>query len=299
MHERTVALPFRIDLRRTLWAVRRGQHDPCMRFDGDEIWRASRLPEGPATVRLVPEGGDRVQATAWGEGAEAALEAVPALIGCHDDATGFEPTHPVIAKVWRDHADIRLPRTGAVVETLLSVVLEQRVTTYEARRAQSQLVERWGEPAPGPTDLRLPPDPEVLATVAYYDLHVLGVERKRADTVRRVAAQARQLDRLAGLPIADAHARLRLIPGVGPWSAAEVALVALGDPDAVPVGDVHLPRIVTHVLTGTAVDDDDAMLEVLEPFAGHRGRVIRLIQAAGLTAPRHAPRYAPRDVRHQ
>jgi 3-methyladenine DNA glycosylase/8-oxoguanine DNA glycosylase len=89
------------------------------------------------------------------------------------------------------------------------------------------------------------------------------------------------------------------MPGVGPWSAAEVALVALGDADAVPVGDVHLPSTVTYALTGTAVDDDDVMLEVLEPFAGQRGRVIRLIGAGRIQAPRRAPRYAPRDIRDQ
>ena len=138
---------------------------------------------------------------------------------------------------------------------------------------------------------------EVLAGVAYYDLHVLGVEKKRADTVRRVAASARRLDALTLLPPAEAHERLLQIPGIGAWTAAEVALVALGDPDAVPLGDAHLPSDITYALTGEAVDDDDVMLEVLEPFAGHRGRVIRLLGAAGIHAPRHGPRYSPRDIR--
>ena len=298
MIERSVPLPFAIDLPRTFFGLRRGQHDPTCRFDRDGIWRATRTPAGPVTLRLVPHE-DRVDATAWGEGAEAALDGVPSLIGCHDDSTGFEPGHPVVARLWRDFAGVRIPRSGAVTECLVSVVLEQRVTTFEARRAQSQLVERWGEAAPGPGDLFLPPDPEVLAGIAYYDLHVLGVERKRADTVRRVAASARRLDALAVLPPTEAHQRLTQIAGVGKWSAAEVALVALGDADAVPVGDAHLPSIVTFALTGDAVDDDDAMLEVLEPFAGHRGRVIRLIGAAGIAPPRHGPRYAPRDIRDQ
>jgi 3-methyladenine DNA glycosylase/8-oxoguanine DNA glycosylase len=298
MFERTVPLPHPIDLRRTLHGVRRGRHDPTCRFDGSSFWRASRLPAGPATVHVVPDG-DRVLATAWGEGAEAALDAVPSLIGCHDDAQGFEPNHPLVARLWHDFASVRLPRSGAVSETLVNVVLEQRVTTFEARRSQQQLNARWGEPAPGPGGLRLPPDPEALAGVAYYDLHVLGVEKKRADTVRRVAANARRLDALALLPLAEARERLEAVPGVGPWSAAEVALVALGDADAVPVGDVHLPSQVTYALTGTAIDDDDVMLEVLEPFAGHRGRVIRLIGAAGIGAPRRSPRYAPRDIRTQ
>jgi 3-methyladenine DNA glycosylase/8-oxoguanine DNA glycosylase len=294
--ERTIALPFPIDVPRTLSLARHGDHDPTMRIAGTEVWRASRAPAGPATVRLIQRG-DQVEANAWGEGAEAALDAVPAWIGCHDDDRGFSPDHPVLAKLWRDLAAVRLPRTGAVTECLVDVVLEQRVTTFEARRAHRQLVARWGEDAPGPTDLRLPPDPEVLAGVPYYDLHVLGVERKRADTVRRVAASARRLDALAALPPAEARARLEQITGIGAWSAAQTALVALGDPDAVPVGDVHLPSIVTYVLTGEAVDDDDAMLEALEPYAGQRGRVIVLIKAAGLHAPKHGPRYAPRDIR--
>ncbi|MEZ5178406.1 MAG: hypothetical protein R2746_09000 [Acidimicrobiales bacterium] len=298
MPQRSVHLPFAIDLPATLHGLRRGRHDPCCRFAADGIWRASRYPTGPATVHLVPAG-DRVEVTAWGAGAEEALDGIPALIGCHDDDQGFSPDHPVVARLWRDHADRRILRSSAVTEALVASVLEQRVTTFEARRAQGQLVARWGEPAPGPTDLMLPPHPEVLAGVAYYDLHVLGVEKKRSDTLRRVAANARRLDALVQLPVAEAHARLLRTPGVGPWTAAEVALVALGDADAVPVGDAHLPSTITYALTGTAVDDDDAMLEALEPFAGQRGRVIALVGAAGIHAPRHGPRYAPRDIRSQ
>ncbi len=297
MHQRTVLLPQPIDVVATLRGVRHGSQDPTCRFAPDGIWRASQLPAGPATVHLALHPG-RIEATAWGDGAEAALDAVPSLVGIHDDLSGFQPeAHPLVAKIWHDHDMLRLPRSGAISEALVATVLEQRVTTYEARRSQTQLVARWGEDAPGPTDLRLPPDPEVLAGVAYYDLHVLGVEKKRADTVRRIAASARRLDALALLPAAEAHQRLLLVTGVGAWTAAEVALVALGDADAVPVGDVHIPSDVTYALTGTAVDDDDAMLEVLEPFAGHRGRVIRLLGAAGIHAPRRGPRYAPRDDR--
>ena len=298
MLQRTLHLPSPIDVAATVRAARRGEHDATLRIGSDGVWRASRAPGGPATVHLV-QAGRELTATAWGDGAEAALDAVPGLVGALDDTSGFAPEHPLVARIWHEHGTLRLPTTGAVVETLVNVVLEQRVTTYEARRAQAQLVERWGEPAPGPTDLRLPPDPEVLAAVAYYDLHVIGVERKRADTVRRVAANARQLEPLRDLPRAAARARLEQVPGIGPWTAAEVALVALGDADAVPVGDVHLPSIITYALTGTSVNEDDAMLEALEPFAGHRGRVIRLVQAAGIAPARQAPRYAPRDVRGQ
>lgn len=296
MVERTLPLSSPLDVAGTFFGVRRGQHDPTCRVDGRTIWRASRTPGGPATTRLEVHP-DRIEAEAWGDGADAVLDALPDLVGATDPVEGFAPEHPLVARLWRERPGLRMPRTRAVADSLVTVVLEQRVTTFEAHRSQRQLVERWGEPAPGPADLRLPVDPEVLAGIAYYELHVIGVERSRADTIRRVAAQARSLDALASAPLAEARARMTQIPGVGPWSAAEVSMVALGDADAVPVGDLHLPSDVTWALTGEAVDSDDAMLDALAPFAGHRGRVIRLLLAAGVHAHRRAPRYAPRDIR--
>ena len=296
MQQRTVRLPHAVDVHMTWHGLRRGRHDPTCRTAADGIWRASRAPGGPSTLRLVPDG-DRVEATAWGDGAEAMLDQVPDLIGANDHAHGFEPTHPLVVRLWRDFADLRIPRSGAVVEALVANVLEQRVTTYEARRAQAQVVRTWGEPAPGPTDLLLPVDPDVLAGVPYYDLHVCGVERHRADTVRRIAGSASRLDALRDAPVVEATTRLLAVPGVGPWTVAHTVTTALGDPDAVPLGDAHLPADVTWALRGEAVDDDEAMLDALAEFAGHRGRVVRLIGAAGIRAPRTSPRYAPRDIR--
>ena len=236
--------------------------------------------------------GDRLEAEAWGDGAEAALDALPSLTGAHDDSSGFVPHHEIIARLWDSHRGVRVPRSGAVAEALVAYVLEQRVTTFEARRAQHQIIERWSEPAPGPTNLLLPADLEAVAGAAHYDLHLVGVEHERGDTVRRVAANARRLDALALLPPADAHARLQEVTGVGSWTAARVAAVALGDADAVPLGDPQLAAIVTSALTGTIDDRDETMLEVLEPYTGQRGRVVRLLEISGWTAPVRGPRYS-------
>ncbi|HRA35170.1 MAG TPA: hypothetical protein PK748_09585, partial [Acidimicrobiales bacterium] len=151
----------------------------------------------------------------------------------------------------------------------------------------------WGDPAPGPMGLLLPPDPQRLAGASHYELHLAGVEQDRGDLVRRLAASARRLDALALLPPAAAHQRLREVAGVGAWAAARVAMTALGDADAVPVGDPRLAADVTFALTGTATDDDEALLAALEPWAGHRARVVRLVAVGGLHAPAHGPRYAP------
>lgn len=289
---RTLRFTRPFDLTGTLAGVVQGPDSLVNRVVDGVVWRASRSPAGPCTIRLELKG-RHLEATGWGEGAEAALDALPNLVGAHDDDSSFVAHHEIVERMWRSHRGVRVPRSGAVAETLISSVLEQRVTAFEAQRAQVQIVERYSERAPGPADLWLPPDPERLAGAAPYDLHLVGVEQDRADIVRRVAANARRLDALALLPPAEAHQRLNEVTGVGPWSAARVALVALGDADAVPLGDPTLPATVTHAFTGRAVDDDVAMLDVLRPYHGHRGRVIRLLAAAGVRSPERTHRYAP------
>ena len=142
----------------------------------------------------------------------------------------------------------------------------------------------------------MPPGPAALAATPYWVFHRFGVERRRAETVRRVAAVAPRLEEAVELPAVAAHRRLRAVPGVGGWTAAEVAIVALGDADAVSVGDFHLPNQVSWALTGEPRGDDDRMLELLEPYRGHRGRVIRLLEAGGITAPRFGPRMPQQSI---
>ena len=74
------------------------------------------------------------------------------------------------------------------MEVLLPAILEQKITGTEAHRAWRSLVVRYGEPAPGPLGLRLPPDPALLARLPYYAFHPLGVERRRAEVIRRLCA---------------------------------------------------------------------------------------------------------------
>jgi 3-methyladenine DNA glycosylase/8-oxoguanine DNA glycosylase len=185
---------------------------------------------------------------------------------------------------------LRMPRTGQVMEALVPAILSQRVTGFEAKRAYRQLVERWGEPAPGPGGLRLLPRPDVLAELPYYDLHVIGVEKKRADTLKRAAAHATRLEAAGARGTGTLRDRLQAIPGVGAWTVAEVTRLVHGDPDAVSVGDLHLKNLVSFALAGEPRGTDDRMLELLEPFAGHRGRVCLLIETSGISAPRYGPR---------
>jgi 3-methyladenine DNA glycosylase/8-oxoguanine DNA glycosylase len=278
---RTVALDGRLDLLRTLRPL--SHRDPTMRFAPGEVWRATRTPDGPATTRLRQTGSASVEATAWGPGAGWAIERVPDLVGARDDPGAFRPAGPLLRDLHRRFPGVRMPTTHAVFEALVPIVLEQKVQTAEAQASYRLLVWRHSDAAPGPLRLRLPPDPARLARLPYWELHRLGVEKRRADTVRRVALAARRL---------DAHAPMTAIPGVGPWSAGEVGMRALGDADAVPVGDFHIPHTVTWALAGEPRGDDRRMLELLEPYRPHRARVIRLLVLAGIHAPRYGPRLA-------
>jgi 3-methyladenine DNA glycosylase/8-oxoguanine DNA glycosylase len=277
------------DLRLTLRPLRRGGSDPCLRVRADGIWRASRNPMGAATTRIWVEG-DQVRIEAWGEGAEWALEHAPALCGYLDDPSGFEPRHGLVRELSRRFAGLRLPRTGAVVEALVPSILEQKVPGVQAWLSYRSLVAETGEPAPGPVPLRLQPRPAALAAMPYWAFHRFGIERRRADVLRVAASRAARLEEAAAMDPEPARRRLRALPGVGAWTAAEVTALALGDPDAVSIGDYHLPHVVSWALAGEPRGTNERMLELLEPYRGHRGRVIRLLEAAGIGAPRRGPR---------
>ncbi len=302
--ERVVALPGPLDLRLTLGLHARGRFDPAMRFEASgSVWRATRTPEGPVTlfVEVLP-GGREARARAWGPGAGHAVATLGAFLGLDDDPAALVPHHPAVADAAHRLRGLRIGRTGNVLEALVPAILEQKVTGAEASNAYRSIIRSWGEPAPGPSGLRLPPEPAVLAARPYHAFHPLGLERRRAELVRTVAREAPRLQRLASGasgPRADpgpAYAALRAIPGIGPWTAAEVGARAFGDPDAVSTGDFHLPNLVAWGLAGETRGTDDRMLELLEPYRGQRGRVIRLLEASGLRAPRFGPRLAPRRI---
>jgi 3-methyladenine DNA glycosylase/8-oxoguanine DNA glycosylase len=400
-----------VDLGLTLWPLRRGAGDPCMRAERSGAWwRATRTPMGPATARYATRGAE-VEVIAWGPGAEWCLQTAPELLGLRDSLEGFAP-QGLVARLHHEMPGLRISRSLAVFEALVPSILEQKVAGAEARAAYRGIVRAWGAPAPGPWQpgppgppepgppgpvppgpeppeppgpeppwppgpeppwppvppgpvppeppgplppkplpgpeppepfpprpgppvppeppepgplpgpgplarangsapgwasragrssrngtrsgglppLRVPPAPEVLAAKPYWEFHPLGVEMRRANTIRTAAVHAAAVERTVTLDPTEAQRRLRTLPGVGLWTSAEVAIVALGDADAVSVGDYHLPHLVSWALAGEPRGSDERMLELLAPYNGHRGRVLRLLTHSGLWAPRFGPR---------
>jgi 3-methyladenine DNA glycosylase/8-oxoguanine DNA glycosylase len=290
--------PGPLDLGLVLGPLRRGPGDPAFHVTPDgSIWRASRTPQGPGTLRVTPSGGE-VAAEAWGPGADWLLDRLPDLLGAADDPEGFTPRHRVVHEANRRNPGLRLGRTGLVLESLVPTVLEQKVTSDEAYRSWRQLLQRHGEPAPGPLErLRVMPDARTWALIPSWEWHRAGVDAKRSATILRAVRAAARMEEAARMTPADAAVRLQALPGVGPWTAAETLQRTHGAADSITVGDLHLPKVIGYALTGEHRTDDAGMLELLAPYAGQRHRAARLILLSGLRPPRRAPRFAPRDYR--
>jgi 3-methyladenine DNA glycosylase/8-oxoguanine DNA glycosylase len=276
----------------SLIAVR---HDPCAHFDGGDFWLAARTPDGPGTLQLARTGAE-LTATGHGPGAAWLIERADAIAGLRDEVVefaGLAGRHPLVARLARTFAGVRMPATGLMFHRLLRAILEQKVTGKEAHRAYRAIVRHFGEPAPGPADLTLPPDPAAVAATPYWTFHPFGVEQRRTETLLRAALIAARLEQCADS--ADATRRLTAVPGIGRWTAAEVVRTVYGDADAVSVGDYHIPNTVAWALAGEPRGTDERMLQLLEPFRGHRGRVCDLLAAGGIMAPRYGPRMPVRS----
>ncbi len=290
-----IVSPHPVDLRRTLFPLIRGKGDPTTRVDGTSAWRALRTEDGPATLRLTQLDRMRIDADAWGPGAEQAIGvAAPGLVGALDDPDPFVPRDELMASIWRDHRSVVLTRTDPF-PVLVAAILEQKVQGLEARRAWRKVVTATADPAPGEVGLYLPPDPDRLASIPSWLLTRMGVVDRRAATLREVARHPKKIAALLDATPTDARAFLEKLPGVGPWTTGEVRRIALGDPDAISVGDYHLPHIVSWAFAGEPRGSDERMLELLEPYRGQRGRVEILLEASGIAAPAFGPKMERRS----
>jgi 3-methyladenine DNA glycosylase/8-oxoguanine DNA glycosylase len=282
---RTIPYEGRLDLRSTLRSIT----FPWGRWT-DQGWvRPMRTPVGQATL-VVRRDADGIHGSAWGEGADWVLGCLDGWVGLRDDPGSFVASGR-LGELHRRRIGVRFATTGLVFEAVLVAVLAQKVTGKEAALGLRGLMARFSEPAPGPFEgLVLPPDPTYMASAPYHAYHDLGIEKRRADIVRRLATEAARLDRLASVTSGEAGAALGRYRGVGEWTVAETVAVSHGDADALSVGDFHLKHLVSWHLAGRPRGTDEEMVELLEPFRPHRGRVVRLLESAG-----RYPSYGPRQ----
>ncbi|HMU54511.1 MAG TPA: Ada metal-binding domain-containing protein [Nitrospira sp.] len=168
------------------------------------------------------------------------LDSDPALI-----AQAFAQSG-VLSTLQRRHPGARLARGFDPFETAIATILGQVISVAHASRLMSQLAARYGEEVRHPVSgdrIRLFPGPRVLAES---DLRAVAVTDMKRAAIREFSAR-----------VADGTIRLepaqdptefkravRMIKGIGAWSAEYMALRALGDTDAFPEKDLVLQRFM-------------------------------------------------------
>jgi 3-methyladenine DNA glycosylase/8-oxoguanine DNA glycosylase len=290
MTSERLSLPDPYDFDETLRFTRFGPGDPTSRRGPGWFVKAFRTPEGPVTVRLE-RSESNVTVTASGDGAVWTVSRVPALLGLHDEAPRVALPRSLRA-VERRFVGLHLARVPWIVDKLGAFVLQQRVPFEDAIESYRQLIWAHGETAPGPDRVRLAPAPADLLRITDDEWRRFGVDRQRRDALRQVYRYAHRVHETADMDFASARRRLAALRGVGPWTVEMTLGFGFGDPEAVPMGDYHLPDIIAWALAGEPRADDARMVTLLEPYRGQRFRVIRLLRAALIDAPRFGPRLA-------
>lgn len=286
---------FQPDLRAILRPMQRGRHDPTLQFAADGVWRTTDTPDGPVTQNLSAAA-DVVSTRCWGPGAQWMVSRTPDLVGAADDsASSFEPLPGPVADGWRAvRRTWRVPRGHNVWESAVAAVLEQKVTGLEAKRAWAALAKGYGAtpPGPAPAGMRVFPAPAAVRMIPSWVWRRNAVDRSRSDAIMRLASVPHVLRRLPEESPAEARRLLTSIRGIGDWTYAEIAQRALGDADAVSVGDFHVAKDIVYAMTGEFDGTDEQLLQILTPYAGHRFRAVRMFELAGARQPRRGPRFA-------
>ncbi|MEO5838725.1 MAG: hypothetical protein ABIQ73_09280 [Acidimicrobiales bacterium] len=289
MHQRVeLAVDGPLDLSMTMGLIGMSPRDPSFRVLGrNTVAFATNTPEGAASARFV-HGNGVLTVDVWGAGGAHVLARAGTLAGLHDRPLEFAPEHLALASLVRRLAGLRLTAGTDPIEIAMRAVFGQRVTSAEARQSWWRFVRRHGETAPGPLELTAPPRSDVVARLGRDALLRVGLDLHRSRALIALNREAGRL-RAHGDDVERVAARLRTLPGIGPWTIGLVRHLAYGDARAVPLDDWHIGRDLCFALSGEERGNDTRMLELLAPYAGNEGRVWRLVSAAGIHHPRRAP----------
>ena len=171
---------------------------------------------------------------------------------------------------------IRVPGAWDGFELAVRAVLGQQVTVKGATTLIGRLVETLGDALPdhlcGRGLARTFPSP---GAVARFDLRTIGVPAGRAAAVRGLAeaVSAGGLDLDAAADPATASARLIAIRGIGPWTTEYIAMRAMRDPDAFPVGDLGLRKAIARDVPISA-KELEAMAEGWRPWRAYAAMLL-------------------------
>ncbi len=186
---------------------------------------------------------------------EAATDKVAWILGVGQELEPFYASaqgDPAMAAITQRFHGLHMPHTASVFEALVLAILGQQIATNVARIIRTLLIETYGprQTIDGETCYAFP-RPETLAALRVEDLRGMKLSQRKAEYVHGIACTA--LDDpefIEGLHHLDDEAVVRQITslrGVGNWTAQWLLIRALGRPDALPLGDLALRRVVSRL----------------------------------------------------
>ncbi len=278
---RVRVVPFDIDL--SFGVQRFGAYDPTARRERGAFHKAFDTADGPCILQIRTDGDD-VVLEAEGARAEQAVADLASGISQDHGHDAFAPDNPRLARLHKELRGLRIVRVPWRFDLVGAAVLQQRVTTREAMQQWQRIARRHGPTIPG-SELRAFPSAERVAKMASWQLQELGLDPKRARTMVLLAREIVRRNTLALTDLARVRKLLGIARGVGPWTTDMIMGFAYGDPDALPLGDLHLPHLITWALAREAPGSDARMVQLLEPYRGPRFRVVRLLWVGGVKSP--------------
>jgi 3-methyladenine DNA glycosylase/8-oxoguanine DNA glycosylase len=262
---------------------RLGPYDPTADSGMNYFRKAFYYRGEPAAVEFV-RAGEFLDVQAYGNFAALLLEETLRGLNQDDLYFSFATKDTGVLRLHRSLPGLRLLRVPWLYDMTCSAILQQRIRTVDAMRDWRRIVQRWG--GQGFFGLRAFPAAETLAKVAQFELEALGIDAQRSRTLLRFARELHFAPLKPGMSFAELRRRLFRVSGIGPWTTESVLGYGAGDADAAIPGDLHLPHLVSYALAGEPEGSDERMMELLEPFRGHRFRIIRLLCESRLAVPR-------------
>lgn len=289
-------LPPHYRLQETLRLLVMGFGDPSSEISANAAKFVYQTASGLADISAVQQD-DRLLATVEGPGSDLLAPKLSKLFGLHDQPEGFQPEGNV-KRLVEKFRGTHLPVTPLMFPKLVQIVLQQLVSWADASAAWRQILKRYGQPS-GYSEFIACPTAEKLLTLGYYDLVECGALPKQARLILKLALQSDRIERLADTDPDKLMKWLLTIPGLGPWTVDYVRGFALGQPDVVIRGDYAIPDYVSWFLVREPKSSDEQMAKLLQPFTGHRFRLVHLIMQSGIKPPRRGPRAASNRWRNR
>ena len=209
---------------------------------------------------------------------ESATDRVSWLLGADQDLAPFYElgrADQAMAGLVEQFYGLHLPHTASVFEALVLAVLGQQISTSVARIIRTLLIETFGPSAEfdGETYYAFPRPASIWAS-SPAELHTMKLTQRKSEYVHGLAGSALDpemgLERLEELTDREIVEKLVALRGVGMWTAQWALIRAVGRPDALPLGDLALRRVVSRLFMDGEDVNDAKVEEIAQRWSPYR-----------------------------